>query len=366
MLLIFPLLGLAGTLALREVFSNPRFLPDADSTQGSSNISVIIPARDEEANIGNLIQSLQHQHLKPLEIIIVDDGSSDATASIAQSHGATVITGSELPAGWKGKPWACMQGVEASTGELLLFLDADVRLSGSEALAKLKQAAQDHEGAVSVNPKHLISEPYEEASSFFNTLMVLGVNAFGRGESDGRQAALFGQCMLIPKSLYQEIGGHECVKNCTLENFHLSQHLHAAGHACSSYLGGQDISMRMFPGGFTELWNSWKKGFSNGAANTNKRALTYSSLWISGAMFSLISLLLSPLIADPVFTIATLAAYIIYAGQCWNTFSKIGNFSAWNAALFPLALLFYQTLFFVSLMTKKLGKTTDWKGRQVH
>ena len=363
-LLVLPLLGIAGTLALREVFQHPRFLPKTQGASSEVKISIIIPARDEEANIGELIESVQQQSLTAHEIIVVDDGSSDATAQIAKTQGATVLSGKPLPEGWKGKPWACQQGAEAATGTQLLFLDADVRLQSSDALAKLAAAATD-DRAISVNPKHKIEKFYEESSSFFHSLMVLGVNAFGRGESDGRHAALFGQCMMLSSKLYQQLGGHSLVKDCTLENFHFSQHLHAAGHSCSCFLGGQDITMRMFPNGFTELWNSWKKGFSNGAANTHKRALLFSSLWISGAMFSTVSIAITPFSQNPGFLLLSTLSYLLYAYQCRKVFSAIGNFSLGNALLYPLALLFYQSLFFTSLITQKLGKTTDWKGRQV-
>jgi len=84
-------------------------------------VSVIIPARNEEHNLPALLRSLAVQPAKPREIIVVDDGSMDRTAEIARQHGATVIASQPLPEGWRGKTWACHQGAQAASGEMLSF-----------------------------------------------------------------------------------------------------------------------------------------------------------------------------------------------------------------------------------------------------
>lgn len=88
-------------------------------------VSVIIPARNEERRIGRLLDSLDRQTVRPHEVIVVDDQSSDLTGSLASGRGASVVTGGPLREDWCGKPWACWRGACASTGDLLLFLDAD-------------------------------------------------------------------------------------------------------------------------------------------------------------------------------------------------------------------------------------------------
>ncbi len=90
-----------------------------------ASVSVIIPARNEEQNLPTLLRSLAAQPVKPREILVVDDGSTDRTAEVARRLGATVIVSQPLPDGWRGKTWACHQGAQAATGELLLFVDAD-------------------------------------------------------------------------------------------------------------------------------------------------------------------------------------------------------------------------------------------------
>ena len=93
------------------------------------------------------------------------------------------------------------------------------------------------------------------------------INAFGVGKGSQNNSALFGQCMLISATTYQQVGGHHVVKSHILENFHLAENLKSLGIHLNCYLGRDIITMRMFPEGLSELWNSWKKGFSAGAVH---------------------------------------------------------------------------------------------------
>ena len=230
----------------------------------------------------------------------------------------------------------------------------------------LSQVCAGSDQVHSVCPHHVIKHPYEQLSAYFNVLMLAGVNAFGIGKSATDNAALFGQCLLISQKHYQQVNGHETVKDKALENFHLARQFKQLGIQCSCYLGKGLIHMRMFPNGIGELWSSWKKGFTNGAAHTAPRALLLSSLWISGMMLTIVCLILSfTSYASNLFILVTALAYLIYACQSLRVFKLAGTFSAWNALFFPLSLLFYQTLFFSALIDKKRGKTTNWKGRAI-
>ena len=380
-MLVMPVVAILLSPAIWFVLGRPRFLPSLQAAKAvkaaqnieksSPAISIIIPARNEESNIARLLESIQQQSSQPLETIVVNDGSTDNTASIASQLGARVIDVEALPDGWMGKPWACQQGAHAAnttnsaTGGWLLFLDADLILEPS-ALHALSQVCAGSDQVHSVCPHHVIKHPYEQLSAYFNVLMLAGVNAFGIGKSATDNAALFGQCLLISQKHYQQVNGHETVKDKALENFHLARQFKQLGIQCSCYLGKGLIHMRMFPNGIGELWSSWKKGFTSGAAHTAPRALLLSSLWISGMMLTIVCLILSfTSYVSNLFTLVTALAYLIYACQSLRVFKLAGTFSAWNALFFPLSLLFYQTLFFSALIDKKRGKTTNWKGRAV-
>ena len=400
MLILLPIAAALCTLPRWLVLGRPRFLPATGDAASADSISIIIPARDEEANIGALLASILNQSITPREVIVVDDHSSDRTAAIAAEHGALALAGtfnSKLsdsfarptkviapsrpanytnhtahlyiiqppapPPDWKGKTWACQQGAQAASGDWFLFLDADTRLEQG-ALEKISGLTRNPGRVSSICPYHAVERPYEQLSAFFNVVMLAGINAFGIQRDPSRESALFGQCLLIHHDIYHEIGGHRSVRREILENFQLASHLEAHAIPRDCYLGRGTIRMRMFPGGFRELWSSWKKGFSSGAGSTAPSVLVFTSLWITGAMLACAALAFMPF-ATPVYQFASAAAYLFCAVHCLFAFRLAGSFSLLNALFFPVSLFFYQTLFFTSVIERRLGIKTRWKGRHV-
>ena len=188
-----------------------RLRPCAPSSAPGSlpGVSIIIPARNEAHNLPTLLRSLASQSVKSREIIVVDDGSTDRTAELARQLGATVIASQPLPDGWRGKTWACHQGAQVATGELLLFIDADTWFE-PDGLARILSGYTS--GAFSVGPYHAVCKPYEDLSLFFNFNMTVGTVPSG----------LFGQMLLVDQESYRRIGGHETVRGRILENFWLA------------------------------------------------------------------------------------------------------------------------------------------------
>jgi glycosyltransferase involved in cell wall biosynthesis len=93
-------------------------------------VSLIIPARNEAATIDHLLDTVLRSGYQPLEVIVVDDRSTDDTAARVRARLSTdsrlqLVVGADLPAGWFGKPWACAQGAAVARGTVLIFTDAD-------------------------------------------------------------------------------------------------------------------------------------------------------------------------------------------------------------------------------------------------
>jgi len=158
----------------------------AGKTASAEQLSIIIPARNEEQNLPTLLNSINAQTMKPCEIIVVNDASTDRTAEVAQQPGARVVNSPPPPEGWRGKAWACHQGAQAATGELLLFLDADTWFE-PDGLARV--LADYDGGAFSVGPFHAVRRAYEDLSLFFNFNMTIGTSPGG----------LFGQMLLVDR-----------------------------------------------------------------------------------------------------------------------------------------------------------------------
>jgi 4,4'-diaponeurosporenoate glycosyltransferase len=325
----------------------PRLRPcdDVDGPRSAPSLSLVIPARDEEHNLPALLDSLAGQSVRPIEIIVVDDGSTDRTAAIAARLGATVLASQPLPDGWRGKTWACHQGARAATGGLLCFVDADTHFEPG-GLARVLACYQG--GAFSVGPWHAIRRPYENLSLFFNLNMVAGTVP----------DRLFGQMLLVDRESYQQVGGHEAVRGRILENFRLAQQFSAAGIPVRSVAGRGVISFRMYPGGLGELVAGWVKGFASGAGQTPRGTLFLMVAWMS----ALATVPMGGLMGGEPLAFGSL--YLLCAAQVGWFGRRVGAFR-WYAALFyPVPLGFFFVVF--ALSSLRAGKTVSWKGREIH
>lgn len=167
-----------------------------------------------------MLDSLRRQKLQPLEIIVVDDESEDQTVSVAQKFQAKVIQLADEELAWTGKSAACFAGAKAARGELLLFLDTDIFLPHSDSLSRILQAfdQQNEEGLLSIQPYHIIHQPYENLSAVFNILVLAGMNGFSYLGDLLEPGGAFGPSLLCEKQTYFELGGHEAVQTEIMEN----------------------------------------------------------------------------------------------------------------------------------------------------
>lgn len=342
----------AGALLLRVVPVLPNTVSHAAATEP---VTVIVPARNEEANLPPLLTSLQNSSPTPTQVLVVDDGSTDSTAAIASSLGATVLSSTTLPPGWTGKNWACAQGAAVASGDILLFLDADTYFTQSGYGRLVNQfTTLPHHTALSILPFHRTRCWYEELSIFFNILVAMGAGGFGGIDAP----RLFGQSLLIRHELYFAAGGHECVKNHILENLHFAAPVRAAGGVPKTLCGRGALEMRMFPEGLAQLRESWQKAFATGAATTSPRVLVLSILWLAAAMMTAIAAIAT---RAPVL----IALYVLYAGQIFWYGRQLGTFRLLTALLYPVPLGFYFAIFTQSLWRRSRKQQVTWRGRQL-
>ncbi len=317
----------------------------AEVPPSTPSLSIIIPARNEEHNLPTLLKSLAAQSVRPAEILVVDDGSTDRTGEIARQLGATVVISQPLPDDWHGKTWACHQGAQAAAGEWLCFVDADTCFEAG-GLARILSCYRG--GAFSVGPWHAVKRPYENLSLFFNLNMVAGTGNHG----------LFGQMLLVDRNSYLWVGGHVVVRRCILENFQLAQHFLAAGVPVRSVIGKGVFAFRMYPGGVGELIEGWIKGFAAGAGQTPRATLCLIVAWMTGLMIAASGCVQSGAQLAWVLIYLSCAAQVAWFGR------RVGAFR-WYAALFyPLPLLFFFVVFGLSAL--RSGNKVTWKGREIH
>jgi 4,4'-diaponeurosporenoate glycosyltransferase len=320
----------------------------------ATRVAVVIPARDEELNLPTVLGGLASQTDEPHEVIVVDDGSSDATAAVAAARGAEVLTGAPLPAGWTGKPWALYQGVRAAQAPVVVCLDADVDPS-PHLLARLAHVWAERGGLVSVQPYHEMQRWWERAAAFFNLVAVMGVGLASPGTARARGRAAFGPCLIAPRDALLTHLDHRSVRRAILEDVALARRFVAASQPVRSYAGGDLVAFHMYdrPGALVE---GFTKNFAAGATTTPNPRLVAIVIWVSAALAAG----LAALTGNGVW----LLVYAAYALQCFVMLRQLGNFGVVAAALYPLLALVFVGLFAVSVVLNLRGQVR-WKGRTV-
>jgi 4,4'-diaponeurosporenoate glycosyltransferase len=324
-----------------------------------TRFSIVIPARNEEKNLPRLLTSIAASSTRPLEVIVVDDASTDRTASVAQSFGAKVLASTSLPAGWTGKSWACHQGATQAMGDLLLFLDADTYFvsGGLDRVISCWQRERDQSLVISLLPYHAMKAAYEQLSLVFNLLMAAGAGGFG-GIAAPR---LFGQSLLIAKETYRTAGGHAAVRGVVLENLRFASILRNSGARIICFGGSDTLHMRMFPQGFQQMSESWAKAFMQGAGDAGVPVLVCATVWIS-ALWSTALLLI---IYGNNGRAAILVVYLLFGLQLGWVGRKLGSYSVIACLVYPVPLAYYCLVFGKSAARRALHRKTAWRGREV-
>ncbi len=324
-------------------------------------VSVVIPARNEERNLAGLLTSLKQQTHRPDEVIVVDDGSTDRTAEIAQDYGATVLRVDQKPDGWLGKSWACQRGSEAAQGDILLFVDADVCFK-PEAIRCLLAESRRSEGVISVLPYHRINRAYEHLSMFFSLIQVAGN---GAGLPFGREhTGLFGPVILIKKQDYAAVGGHQSVKDSVVDDLALGRTLSEHRIKDRLFWGEKLIEYRMYPDGLRQLTRGWQKNMAAGAAMVPMSLMLLTFWFLTGCIASLVDLVLYACQQSPLAFVAA-GLSIGFGVLIAVAARRIGSFRWPYLAAYPFYLLVFMAIFVLSVVCRTLGIRVNWKDRKV-
>lgn len=328
------------------------------------SVSIIIPARNEEYTLPNLLNSLSGQLSSEDEIIIVDDHSEDRTKAVAERIAVKVLESLPTPEGWFGKTWACYQGARIASGEILVFLDADTVLERN-GLKNMIETYVEKDGALSIQPYHQMRNPYEQLSAFFNIVMMAAIGSFTVLGSRIKPIGLFGPAVVMKRQYYLDSGGHDKVKGEILEDVSLGSELQKKGLEVHCLGGKGTISFRMYPNGIRELINGWSKGFAMGAAKTSFPLLILVIAWISGSIGTTRSLI-EAIVATNNAQIAICGSlYILYAAQIYWMLVRIGNFKFYTALFYPIPMAFFIAVFTYSFVRIFLARSVKWKGREI-
>ncbi|MGY6213979.1 glycosyltransferase family 2 protein [Methylolobus aquaticus] len=361
-LALFLLLWCLGFLLLWRVDSPSPTVPDCPAA--SRTVSVIIPARNEAANLGPLLQSLREQTLPPAEVIVVDDQSTDRTASVALSAGARVITTPPLPEGWCGKPWACWQGAHRATGAILAFLDADTRLE-PDGLRRLTGTQAEGGGLVSVQPYHRMSQPHEQLAAFFNIVSYASLAPAGPFGRHRMNATAFGPCNICAREDYFTAGGHRAAAGAVIESLPLGRAFVEAGLPLRSLGGKGTVSFRMYQGGLHALEEGFGKSFAVGVTQGPPWITLLISGWLIAAFEPIRHLIQAGIVGNADTLAVWSACYFLFAAQLHWMLARLGNFHWTTALAYPVPLMFFVYVFIRAQLIARLTGKVTWKGRTI-
>lgn len=268
------ILAIATGAVLALALSTALFWPRVRATASvfPPTVSVLIPARNEEANLPACLDAVLAQGAVVQELLVYDDHSTDRTLAIIQAYAAQhsqlkLVPASALPVGWCGKNYACAQLARAAQGAWLLFLDADARLAPN-AINRMRAEVEARQLTfLSCWPKFEMDSHAEKllmpmlnfaVFSLYPSLLALVQRAeLQRSASLG---LAHGACLLFERMSYEDFGGHEQVKDQIFEDTRLAQLWRASGRA-GLCLDGQDIvRLRMYSSG-REIWHGFQKNF---------------------------------------------------------------------------------------------------------
>lgn len=356
--------AIVGLLCSAWLFGRPRPLDPGGDHRRVARTSIVIPARDEARSLPHLLTSLAASGAAPLEVIVVDDGSTDGTAELAAAAGATVVTAPPPPAGWVGKTWACSRGAEVASGDTLVFLDADTRLAPA-ALARLVGTHARHpDGLLSVQPGHDVPTAVEQLSAIPNLVSLLASGAFAP-RADSTTTVAYGPCLVTSAAAYAAVGGHGAVAGEVIEDLHLARAYRASGRPVHARLGGDVVRFRMYPDGARSLVEGWTKNLAGGARLAPLGPTLGAVAWVATGAAITTALVAAGLGGDRRATLLAAGAYAAFAVQLGPMLRRIGSFRPVTSLAFPIPLVAFLGLFARSLWARSVRRSVRWRGREV-
>jgi len=348
--------------------------PDA-APSDAPLVSVICPARNEEKHIAEFVRAALRTAYPRIELIVVDDHSTDGTGALARRAGAAdarvrVVDPPPLPNGWFGKQWACHVGAQHARGEILLFTDADTRHAPDLVTRSVHAMRRRRSDLLSVAGT-------QEVLSFWERLVqpvVFSVlfTTFGGTESVSRatrprQKIGNGQCFLVRREVYDALGGHEAVRHYVAEDLMLAQQWCAAGKRVHLVAGLEQLSTRMYSS-LREIVAGWSKNVWAGG-----RYVLPAHPLIHGAFRLAMPMSALPGIAP---FLLMLLGWFGVVSPYWMTFGAIAyaatvawaipallvlRIPLWYALLYPVGAM---VVMWIYVRASWRGARVEWKERE--
>jgi glycosyltransferase involved in cell wall biosynthesis len=356
LIIVFVFLLMRMAVAASNWYLSPKL--QKGSCKSSAFVSILIPARNEERNLGRVLDSILLQSYQNYEVIILDDGSDDRTYAIAAGYAAKydnfkVLKGNPLPQGWTGKNFACYQLAKIATGDFLLFIDADVELSCLLLDSALTHAADQQLCLLSLFPNQQMQSIGEKSVVPLMNFMLLTLLPIPLicGHRHPVFSAACGQFMLFEAANYHKHQFHYTARAEVTEDLKIMKLVKQSGCMGDARSANGLISCRMYHG-YTEAVEGFSKNFITP---------------FNDSIFLFLCFLLT-VISGPLAAIATGNIYLILAMLSIVIITRVftsrvaGESTVYNLLLHPFQMA---SLFFIGCMAiyKQVNVTGEWKGR---
>lgn len=387
-IVVFPVLFLVGvSFVLFRNFLEFQPLPStnhtdqaAENSSVSPRFSVCIPARNEEHNIANCLEALARQKHTSYEVIVLDDQSEDRTGEIAGEYAEKfdhfkLLNGQERPEEWLGKPWACRQLAEHSSGDILVFIDADCK-PYPDFLNRIDEGfCSDDLDALTVWPEQILKSFWERVTIpviYYGLLSFLPATyvyrkprwlpGFIYSRMRHKFAAACGQCIAFHHSAYHGIGTHEAVKGEVVEDLTLARLLRAKNYKLKMYSGDGIISCRMYTSG-REVLEGFRKNFFAGFGY-KIIPFTLAGLihfWVYVLPFLMLPIAL--VIAPPLAIFLIPSIFLIFLHRAMM--NLIFNWPLRDFWMQPLSVIWFLRVAVITIQDYYLKRSVSWKNRKI-
>jgi hypothetical protein len=357
-LILLALSALPAVLVLMNVGvlrATPRRLP-----QGDASVSILIPARNEAGHIGPALDAALKSMGVPVEVLVMDDGSTDATPDIVRAYAARdsrvrLLTAPPLEEGWTGKVHACHHLALAARGTHFLFADADVRLEPHAAALLAGHAQASDAGLVSAVPRQVMLSPGELLTVPTINLLLLGYLPMGfmRLSRDPGLGAACGQLMLAEREAYRLSGGHAAIRSLIHDGIQLARLFRRKGLMTDLIAGEGLASCRMYTR-FAEAWAGFAKNAHEGMA-TPVALPIWTVLLLGGHVLPFMLLPFAPIwpvMLAAILSLGTRAVVTVATRE-----------SLWSIPLHPITMLVGLAIQWSVLLRIGNARRAGWKGR---
>jgi hypothetical protein len=356
--------------------SAPRF-SDSLKVIGTTNVSdvllsVIIPARDEGEVISKCIESLLVQTHSNQEIIVVDDSSTDNTRDVVSSLAkkdsrVRLVSAGSKPEGWVGKSWPCWKGYEHSSGSYLLFIDADSALGQSTVELSLRYGVEKKFDMLSLSPKvEMVGLAARAVLPLISGAINLLYPMHKVNDKKSKRVYVFGTFVLVRRSTYEAIRGHETVKEELVEDAAIARVTKEAGFALRIERGSEFLST---------LWESDSRSIYHGLERiTSSSVRSYGLVSILNAILLffmtlypivyVISYVLSRPIGDAALLglVAALLNIVVFFSLSELETATISGSLGPYAILYPVGSIFFMSAIISTSIKVVASKELKWKG----